>query len=109
MSTISYDEFKKMDIRIGKIVSAEEIPKSRKLIKLLVDLGEDEPRQLVAGIKEYYSPAELVGRHVVVLANLEPVKLMGVESNGMILAGDVDGKPVLLAPDAEVPPGTIVR
>ncbi len=107
--TISYDEFAKLDIRIGKIVEVEEIPKSKKLIKLMIDLGEKSPRQVVAGIKQFYQPEELVGRQVVVLTNLQPVKLMGVESNGMILAGDIDGRAVLLQPDSEVPPGTKVR
>ena len=107
--TISYEEFSKLDIRIGKIVEVEEIPKSKKLIKLLVDIGEENPRQVVAGIKQYYNPEDLVGRQVVVLTNLQPVKLMGVESRGMILAGDIDGRAVLLQPDSEVPPGTKVR
>ncbi len=107
--TIPYDDFAKLEIKIGKIVEAEEIPKSKKLLKLKVDIGESEPRQLVAGIKQQYSPAELVGRLVVVLANLKPAKLMGVESKGMILAADLDGKAILLQPDSEVPPGTRVR
>ncbi len=107
--TIPYDDFAKLEIKIGKIVDAEEIPKSKKLLKLKVDIGEDEPRQLVAGIKQQYTPAELVGRLVVVLANLQPAKLMGVESKGMILAADLNGKAILLQPDSEVPPGTRVR
>ena len=107
--TVSYEEFSKLDIRIGKIVEVEEIPKSKKLIKLMIDIGEENPRQVVAGIKQYYKPEDLVGRQVVVLTNLQPVKLMGVESKGMILAGDIDGRAVLLQPDSEVPPGTKVR
>ncbi len=106
---IPYDDFAKLEIMIGKIVEAEEIPKSKKLLKLKVDIGETEPRQLVAGIKQQYAPADLIGRLVVVLANLQPAKLMGVESRGMILAADLDGKAILLQPDSEVPPGTRVR
>ena len=74
----------------------------------MVDLGEPELRQLVAGIAERYEAADLVGRQIVVVANLQPAKLMGVESQGMLLAANVEGAPFLLSPDAEVPPGTVV-
>lgn len=106
---ISYKQFQELDLRVGKVVRVEEIPKSKKLIKLLVDIGEDEPRQIVAGIKQDYEPEELQGRLIVVLANLEPAKLMGVESRGMLLAADLDHHAILLSPDKEVPPGTKVR
>jgi len=72
-----------------------------------VDLG-DEKRQLVAGIAKYYKLEDLIGKEIVVVANLEPKKLMGIESQGMLLAANVDGKPVILIPEKEVPPGTIV-
>jgi methionyl-tRNA synthetase len=81
---------------------------SKRLVKLQVDLGT-ESRQLVAGIAESYDPAALVGKTVVVVANLKPAKLMGVESNGMVLAGSFDGKAVLCTFDAEVAPGTKVK
>ena len=100
--------FARLDLRIGKIENAERIKGSKKLIKLDVDLG-DEIRQLVAGIAEDYSPEDLIGKLVPVLANLKPAKLMGVESVGMILAVDVGGKPVLLHPDKEVPAGSRIR
>ena len=105
---VTVEDLSKLDLRIGKIVKAEKIKKSRKLVKLEVDIG-DEVRQIVAGIAETYSPQELVGKEVVVVANMKPAKLMGVESRGMILAADVDGKAVLLTPEREVPVGSRVR
>ncbi|MEM1579384.1 MAG: methionine--tRNA ligase [Archaeoglobaceae archaeon] len=105
---ITIEDFKKLDIRIGKIISAEKIEKSKKLLKLLVDLG-NEKRQIVAGIAETHSPTELIGKMVVVLANLKPTKLMGVESHGMILAVDIDGKAVLITPEKEVRVGASVK
>jgi methionyl-tRNA synthetase len=106
--TIDINEFAKLDLRIGKIENAERVEGSKKLIKLEVDVG-DETRQLVAGIAEEYNPECLIGKLVPILANLKPVKLMGVESQGMILAVDVNGKPILLHPDREVPAGSRVR
>jgi methionyl-tRNA synthetase len=105
---IDINEFAKLDLRIGKIENAERVKGSKKLIKLEVDVG-DETRQLVAGIAEEYTPESLIGKLVPMLANLKPVKLMGVESQGMILAVDVNGKPILLHPDREVPAGSRVR
>ncbi len=105
---IEMSEFARLDLRIGKIVNAERIEGSKKLIKLEVDVG-NEMRQLVAGIAEEYTPESLIGTLVPVLTNLKPAKLMGVESRGMILAVDVKGKPILLHPDKEVPAGSRVR
>ena len=105
---IDLNEFAKLDIRIGKIENAERIEGSKKLIKLEVDIG-NEKRQMVAGIAEEYSPESLIGELVPVLVNLKPAKLMGVESQGMILAVDVNGKPILLHPDTEVPAGSRIR
>lgn len=104
---ISFDYFKKLDIRIGKIVAAEHIPKSKKLIKLVVDVG-DEKRTLVAGIADTYTANEIIGKLVPVLINLQPITLMGVQSNGMILAAEINGKAVLLTVEKEVPPGSKV-
>lgn len=101
-------EFAKLDLRIGKIENAERIEGSKKLIKLDVDVG-NERRQMVAGIAEEYNPEDLIGELVPVLVNLKPVKLMGVESQGMILAVEVNGKPILLHPDREVPAGSRIR
>jgi methionyl-tRNA synthetase len=106
---ISIDEFMKVDLRVAKVLEAEAVPKSKKLIKLKVDTGRDQ-RTIVAGIAEAYQPEQLVGRTIVVVANLQPAKLMGIESNGMVLAGSPDGgKPILVAFDQEVPPGSRVR
>jgi methionine--tRNA ligase beta chain len=105
---IDMNEFAKLDVRIGKIITAEKITGSKKLVKLDVDVG-DEARQLVAGIAEEYMPESLIGKLVPILVNLKPAKLMGVESRGMILAVDVGGKPILLHPDKEVPAGSEVR
>jgi len=105
---ISFEEFKKLDMRIGRIIKAEKIKKSKKLMKLEIDLG-DEVRQVVAGIAADYSPEDVLGKLVPVLVNMKPAKLMGVESRGMILAADVDGKPVLIHPDKEIPEGSLIR
>jgi len=108
MENINFEEFQKIDLRVGKIIEAEKIEGTDKLLKLKVDLGE-EKRQLVAGIAKFYQPEDLIGKEIVVVANLEPKILKGVESQGMLLAADVEGKPVLLKPDKEVPPGTKIR
>ena len=105
---ISFDEFKKLDLRIGKIVKAGKIEGTNKLLRLEVNLGS-ETRQIVAGIAEHYAPEALTGREIVVLVNLEPRVLKGIESQGMLLAADDNGAPVLLAPDRNVPPGSTVR
>jgi methionyl-tRNA synthetase len=106
---IDVGRFFETQLRVGTVKHAEPVPKSNKLLRLEVDLGEGAPRQLVAGIAKAYEPEALVGRQVVVVANLEPATLMGVESRGMVLAASEDGQPVLLRPDREVPPGTQVR
>ncbi|HEY7511452.1 MAG TPA: methionine--tRNA ligase subunit beta, partial [Vicinamibacteria bacterium] len=105
---IDISEFAKVELRAAKVTAAERIAGSKKLVKLQVDLG-DEQRQVVAGIAEWYAPEALVGRTVVIVANLKPAKLMGTESNGMVLAGSVDGRAVLCTFDAEVAPGTRVK
>lgn len=105
---IDIKEFERLDIRIGKIIKAEKIEGSKKLLKLEVDIGE-EIRQVIAGIAETYNPEDLLGRLVPVLINIKPAKLMGVESRGMILAVDVNGKAVLIEPERDVPVGSKVR
>jgi methionyl-tRNA synthetase len=102
------EDFQKMGLKVGEIKTAEKIPNSKKLLKLSVDLGS-ETRQLVAGIAEVYSPEELIGKQVIVVSNLKPTKIMGVESNGMILAASVEGRPTLAGITARVPNGTIVK
>ena len=81
----------KVELRAAKILAAEAVPKSKKLIRLSVDVGEAEPRTIVAGIAEGYQPADLPGRMIAIVANLKPAKLMGIESNGMVLAASPDG------------------
>jgi methionyl-tRNA synthetase len=101
-------DFAKIELRAARVTAAEKIAGSKKLVKLQVDLGT-ETRQVVAGIAESYSPEALVGKTLVLVANLKPAKLMGVESNGMVLAGTVDGKAVLCSFDSDVAPGTKVK
>jgi methionine--tRNA ligase beta chain len=98
---IRFEDFQKIDLRIGKVLEAEKVEGSEKLLKLIVDLGS-EKRQLVAGIAKYYKPQDLIGKEIVVVANLEPKNLMGIESQGMLLAADVNGEPVILIPEKEV-------
>lgn len=106
--TITFDDFQKMDIRVARIVAAEKVAKTKKLLKLTVDTGIDT-RVIVSGIAEHYTPEELVGRQVLVLVNLAPRELKGIESKGMILMGaDTTGKLVLLQPAAETACGTTV-
>ncbi len=106
---ISIDEFMKVELRVAKVLEAEAVPKSKKLVKLTVDVGTEQ-RTIVAGIAEAYQPEQLVGRTVAIVFNLKPAKLMGIESNGMVLAASVDGgKPILVAFDEPVPPGARVR
>lgn len=106
---LSIDDFMKVELRTAKVLTAEKVPNSRKLVKLTVDVGAEQ-RTLVAGIAEAYEPEALVGRTVVIVFNLKPAKLMGIESNGMVLAASPDGgKPTLVGFDQEIPPGTRVR
>ncbi len=105
---ISIDEFAKVDLRVGEIKQAEKIEKSKKLLKLKVDIGTEE-RQVVAGIAEHYTPEELIGKKIVLVANLKPAKLMGTESQGMVLAAGGDGRLVLIGFDGEVKSGTKVK
>jgi methionyl-tRNA synthetase len=108
LAKISIDQFMEVDLRVAEIRTAERVPKSKKLIRMTVFTG-DEERTIVAGIGTKYAPEELVGRKVVIVANLQPAKLMGIESNGMVLAASMDGEPSLLSVDPGVPPGTRVR
>lgn len=107
---ITIDDLKKVDIRIGKVISAEKVEGSEKLIKFVFDVGPEE-RQIIGGLGlGYPDPSVLVGKEMPLVLNLEPRKLMGLESQGMILApSDADGKPSVLHPDREVPPGSEVR
>jgi methionyl-tRNA synthetase len=105
---ISLADFQKIDLRVAEVIEAEKVPKSKKLLKLTVKVG-DETRTLVAGIAEHYAPEAMVGRKVVIVANLEPATLMGVESNGMVLAGSSESALGLVALDRDLPPGAKVK
>lgn len=106
---ISLDEFQRIDLRIATVVNAERIPNASKLLKIELLVGSDR-RTVVAGIAEEYEPSSLIGRQVVYLANLEPKKLRGVESQGMILAAETpEGTAILLQPDKEAPSGAQIR
>ena len=108
---IDIEQFSAVELKVGRVPAAERVPKSERLIRLEVDLGDGAPRQLVAGIGKAYAPEELVGTEVVVVANLQPAKLMGVESHGMLLAAtDGDGQPIVVRPHrAGAAPGTRVK
>ena len=108
MTNITYDDFAKLDLRIAKITSTEKIPGKSRIIKGVIDLGE-ERREVIIGGAEYYQPEELIGRTVVVIANLEPRKIAGFESNAMLLAADVNDKPFWLTVKEDVPVGTKIK
>jgi methionyl-tRNA synthetase len=105
---IDITEFARVELRAARVTEAEKIAGSKKLVRLQVDLGS-ETRQVVAGIAESYEPKDLVGKTIVLVVNLKPAKLMGYESNGMVLAGSADGKAVLCTFDSSVAPGTKVK
>lgn len=105
---ISFKDFQKIDLRVAKIIKAEKIEGSEKLLKLKIDLGE-EKRQLVAGISQYYLPEDLMGKEIIVVVNLEPRVVFGLKSQGMLLAAEDGQRAVLLMPDKEVPPGSKIQ
>jgi methionyl-tRNA synthetase len=106
---VTIDEFQKADLRVANILEAERVEGSEKLVRLQIELGE-EKRQLVAGIGRVYTPEDLVGKQIVMVANLDPRKLMGIESNGMLLAAsDEDGNPILLTLDKHVYSGAKIK
>lgn len=108
---ISIDDFIKVELRVGEILEAERVPKSDKLLRFMVDVGEESPRQILAGIAEYYEPETLIGKKIVVVANLKPRKLRGLESQGMVCAASVgeEGRPVLATFTEEVPNGARLK
>jgi len=105
---IKFEDFKKIDLRVVKIIKAERVTDSEKLIKLEVD-GKEEKRQIVAGIGKCYVPEELIGKEIIMVWNLEPKVLFRLESKGMLLAAEDEKGPVLLTIDKEVLPGTKIR
>jgi methionyl-tRNA synthetase len=110
MEHITIDDFKKVQAQIGAVVSAEAVEGSEKLIKLTLDFGEESPRQILSGIRQWYTPESLVGKQLLFVTNLAPRSMMGLESNGMLMAVDgVDGQPVFLVPEGSVAAGARVR
>lgn len=105
---ITYEEFSKMDLRVGKVIACEKKEGSDKLLRLTVDFGKEEQRNILSGISQFYNPEELIDKLFVFIINLEPRKIMGEESQGMILAADAK-KPVPLKPKSKVTPGTIIK
>ena len=111
---IAFDEFAKVDLRVAKVIKAEDHPNADRLLKLQVDDGSGEPRQICAGVKAYYKPEDLVGKHIVIVANLAPRKIRGEESRGMLLAasdaskGKEERNVVLMMPMSEIAPGSLV-
>ncbi|MFQ6085977.1 MAG: hypothetical protein ACE5OY_06920 [Candidatus Bathyarchaeia archaeon] len=107
--TVSFQDFMKLDLRIGRIAKVEQVPKAMSLFRMEVDLGGGVTKQSLAGLVGHYSIDELVGRKIVFLANLEPKRMMGYVSEGMLLAAEFDNKVVLVTPDRDVPEGAKVR
>jgi methionyl-tRNA synthetase len=106
---ITIDDFMKVQLKVAEVLAAEPVPNATKLLRLTVQAGEDDTRTILAGIAEYYQPDELIGKQVVIVANLQPRKMRGIESQGMLLAADQDGRAILLHPGQEVPVGSRVR
>ena len=106
--SISYDDFTKLDLRVAKILKVENIPGKTKIVKGEIDLG-DKTRDVIIGGAEFYEPDDLIGKTVIVVANLEPKKMAGVESNAMLLAADINDKPFWLTVDDKVPLGTKIK
>ncbi len=106
---VTFDDFKKLDIRIGEVISVEKIPNTDKLLKFIFDIG-DEKRQIIAGMADFFSDiSSLIGKEMPLLVNIEPMEFKGHKSEGMIIAADVDGKPILLHPEKEIPAGSMVK
>jgi tRNA-binding protein len=109
MTNVSYDDFLKLDIKVAKIIATEPIEGKSRIIKGRIDLGDDDQRDVIIGGAQYYQPEDIVGKTVIVIANLEPKKMAGIESNAMLLAADVDDKPFWLTVDDTVPLGSPIK
>ena len=109
MLNVSYDDFAKLDIKVAKIIAAEPIEGKSRIIKGRIDLGNDDLRDVIIGGAQYYQPEDMIGKTVIVIANLEPKKMAGVESNAMLLAADVDDKPFWLTVNEDVPLGSPIK
>ena len=109
MTTVSYDDFAKLDLRVAKIISTEPIEGKSRIIKGQIDLGGDDQRDVIIGGAQYFQPEDIVGKTVIVLANLEPKTMAGVESNAMLLAADVDDKPYWLTVTEDIALGSPIK
>jgi len=109
VTNVSYDDFAKLDIRVAKIIKAEPIEGKSRIIKGRIDLGNNDQRDVIIGGAQYYQPEDIVGKTVIVIANLEPKKMAGVVSNAMLLAADVDDKPFWLTVNEDVPLGSPIK
>lgn len=105
---IQFPDFEKIEIKMGRVSASEKVEGTDKLLKLTIDFG-DETRTVLTGMAEFYEPDHFVGKTIPVLANLEPRTIKGIESQGMILAAESDGRPTLLLPESEIEPGSTVR
>jgi methionine--tRNA ligase beta chain len=103
---INFEDFKKIELKITKVLKAETVEDSDKLVRLELDDGSDKPRQIVAGIAQFYKSEDLIGKQIVIVANLEPRTLFGLESQGMLLAAKDNNNLALLVPDKEIKPGS---
>jgi tRNA-binding protein len=108
MTEVTYDDFSKLDLRVARIIQIEKIPGKSKIVKGIIDLGE-EKREVIIGGAEYYQPEELLQKKVIVIANLEPRTIAGIESNAMLLAADLNDKPFWLTVSEDVPLGTKIK
>ncbi len=106
---ISIDDFKKIELKVGTILGVDEVDGSDKLYKIQLDLGEENPRQILSGIKAWYTKEDLLGKQIIVVANLEPREMMGEISNGMLLASEGDERPILLTPLTQAPNGAKIK
>lgn len=107
MTVVTFDQFRNMDFRVGEVESAEKVPNTDRLVKMIINIGE-EKRQVIAGIGDSYTPEQLIGRKLVILANLEHKKFKGLESEAMILAADWEEGTVVIFVSDDVPVGTRV-
>ncbi len=108
MDQIDIDYFHTVDLRVGKVIECEKVEKSRSLLRMVIDLG-DEKKQIVSSISEYYKPEDLIGKNLIIINNLKPAKFMGIESQGMLLAAEDDSGVSLLTTDKDMKPGTRVH
>ena len=108
-TSITYDDFAKVELRVALVLSAERVPKSDKLLRLQLDAGDPAPRQILAGIAQHYEPEALVGKRVVIVANLKPRKMMGLESQGMVLAASDEQGLKVTTVAGDVKPGSLVK